>query len=328
MNRRCSSLAGAVIALCGAASAAAGVAEGDGDLRPWSARRSAFQPPEIEAPHRTTLLPAGESGFSGALPDTFPGPSGGGAGPRWRQNLFARFASDQKFLMTTWWPRESRRYGFVVPFAVASAGAAASAGTGGSLDLRWQRSLASWTSDGRQGVAEALSRLGDRDSALLIIGGVHLASRWAGNQRLQRATSLSAEALLSSGIYSSALKRLAGRQRPEGDSQSSFPSGHTMGAFAVAAVVSGEYDDRRWVPWVAYGSAGLIGLSRIGLGHHFPSDVLAGAALGQSLGRMVTVRDGGGESGPRRGRFQPLFEPRNGGVGLAYGYSWNGDRVP
>jgi membrane-associated phospholipid phosphatase len=70
----------------------------------------------------------------------------------------------------------------------------------------------------------------------------------------------------------------------------SFPSGHAIASFAIATVMARRYSNRRWVPWVAYGVAGLIGFSRLPLGAHFPSDVFMGAALGYTIGRFVVVQ--------------------------------------
>jgi hypothetical protein len=70
----------------------------------------------------------------------------------------------------------------------------------------------------------------------------------------------------------------------------SFPSGHTIEAFAVATVFARRYKNHRWVPWVAYGLAGTIGFSRITLQSHFPADVFLGAALGYSISRFVVLR--------------------------------------
>ena len=69
--------------------------------------------------------------------------------------------------------------------------------------------------------------------------------------------------------------------------RASFPSGHAVGAFALAAVFSARYRDHRWVPWVAYGVATLVGFSRITLQSHFPSDVFAGSVLGGVIGHAV-----------------------------------------
>ena len=59
----------------------------------------------------------------------------------------------------------------------------------------------------------------------------------------------------------------------------SFPSGHT----ATAALLAGVWalsTSRRWVPWLAISLATLVGVSRMAVGVHWPTDVLAGLALG------------------------------------------------
>jgi membrane-associated phospholipid phosphatase len=69
----------------------------------------------------------------------------------------------------------------------------------------------------------------------------------------------------------------------------SFPSGHTIEAFAVATVIARRYKNHRWVPWVAYGVAGTIAFSRVTLQSHFPADVFLGAALGYSISRFSVL---------------------------------------
>ena len=71
----------------------------------------------------------------------------------------------------------------------------------------------------------------------------------------------------------------------------SFPSGHSIAAFSLAAVFADRYRTHRWVPWVAYGLAGLVGFSRITLQSHFPADVFAGAVLGYAIGHYAVLRD-------------------------------------
>lgn len=66
----------------------------------------------------------------------------------------------------------------------------------------------------------------------------------------------------------------------------SFPSGHTMNAVNFACLAIYQYPELAWV--VAPFSA-LVGLSRVILGMHYPSDVLVGACLGFAIGQMSIV---------------------------------------
>jgi undecaprenyl-diphosphatase len=59
--------------------------------------------------------------------------------------------------------------------------------------------------------------------------------------------------------------------------QFSFPSGHTLHAVAFSTVAVAYYPLLFWLVWPF---ALLVALSRPILGLHYPSDVLAGAALG------------------------------------------------
>ena len=66
----------------------------------------------------------------------------------------------------------------------------------------------------------------------------------------------------------------------------SFPSGHTTGAFAIASALSHFYSDYKYMPYVFYLGAGVVGLSRIYKGEHWASDVFAGALVGYVVGRF------------------------------------------
>ncbi|WP_261844586.1 phosphatase PAP2 family protein [Aliamphritea ceti] len=59
--------------------------------------------------------------------------------------------------------------------------------------------------------------------------------------------------------------------------QFSFPSGHAAAAFAFASMLSLYYPSLSETALII---AGLIGLSRVLLGVHYPTDILAGAVLG------------------------------------------------
>jgi membrane-associated phospholipid phosphatase len=95
--------------------------------------------------------------------------------------------------------------------------------------------------------------------------------------------------VLIASILSTALKYSINRDRPFvtypfiekatlADSPS-FPSGHTSTAFATATSLSMAFP-KWYVIAPSYLWAGTVGYSRMQLGVHYPSDVLAGAILG------------------------------------------------
>jgi undecaprenyl-diphosphatase len=84
------------------------------------------------------------------------------------------------------------------------------------------------------------------------------------------------------------IKGMVNRERPEHQHvsrwDSSFPSGHTSSWFALATVYSNKYP-KYALP--LYGAGVLVGLSRVYLGQHYPSDVLAGAVIGIGIGYLT-----------------------------------------
>ena len=74
----------------------------------------------------------------------------------------------------------------------------------------------------------------------------------------------------------------------------SFPSGHTATAFIGAGILAAQYP-ATWVKRTVVIAAGLIGLSRIMMGVHWPFDVLVGGTLGWIIGyygyqKLMTMR--------------------------------------
>jgi len=110
-------------------------------------------------------------------------------------------------------------------------------------------------------------------------------------------------AYLSTGIIAQIIKPIVHSLRPEtyffpermpffideiihaGDN--SFPSGHTVTAFAVAAVLA-LYSSNRWHHFLLLLSAVMVGYSRVYLSQHFFLDVLAGSVIGV-LGAILCV---------------------------------------
>jgi len=99
--------------------------------------------------------------------------------------------------------------------------------------------------------------------------------------------------LILVAIVSQGLKTIVYRERPfmtnpsieklsEGG-DSSFPSGHTMEVFAMAGALSLLFRKKEIVIPI-YLWAMLVAYSRMALGVHYPSDVLAGIIIGTFIG--------------------------------------------
>ncbi len=67
------------------------------------------------------------------------------------------------------------------------------------------------------------------------------------------------------------------QQRVVSMDEFSFPSGHTLHSVACSVILTGYYPAAAYVVWPF---ALLVGVSRIVLGLHYPTDVLAGALIG------------------------------------------------
>jgi len=114
--------------------------------------------------------------------------------------------------------------------------------------------------------------------------------------------------LVSQGT-AQAIKFAAGRTRPDGSDDHSFPSGHSASAFATATVLQKEFGWKAGIP--AFAVAGWVAASRVQMQRHYLSDVLAGATVGILAGRSVTV-------GPRNARFSIDPMPVAGGMGVSF----------
>ncbi len=92
-----------------------------------------------------------------------------------------------------------------------------------------------------------------------------------------------------------AAKAAFNRQYPDkwnGDGQfwgggKSFPSGHSASAFGLASALSAAFPNHPRMKWAFYGASASVAILRVVARKHFPSDVVAGSALGFASGRAV-----------------------------------------
>ncbi|WXL26638.1 bifunctional DedA family/phosphatase PAP2 family protein [Ectopseudomonas mendocina] len=131
-----------------------------------------------------------------------------------------------------------------------------------------------------------ITRLGDfhtqLTAAVLLSLMLLIARKW-------RALALAAGATLGTALANGLLKHLFSRARPdvllEPLSSYSFPSGHSSAAFAfflVIGILAGRAQPPRMrLTWLLLACipAGAIAISRVYLGVHWPTDIIAGAML-------------------------------------------------
>jgi membrane-associated phospholipid phosphatase len=158
-----------------------------------------------------------------------------------------------------------------------------------------------------------------------IIGGtMYTVGRLAKNPKLASLGLHGTEALIIGEGVAGVVKAVVGRQRPSvepgnpnsygfmrgltgGDAYRSFPSGHTVSAFAAAAAVTAETSrnapNTKWIVGpVLYTGAALVGISRMYNNRHWASDVIVGAGIGTFAGLKV-VRFNDSHTGNRVDRF-------------------------
>ena len=135
----------------------------------------------------------------------------------------------------------------------------------------------------------AVSRLGDGVfwyvlmAMIVLVRGIE--GQWIDG--LRASTHIAATGVVALVLYQW-LKRSTRRRRPYADDariaalvpaldEFSFPSGHTLHAVAFTLVALGHYPILAWllIPFSA-----SVGVSRVVLGLHYPSDVFAATAIG------------------------------------------------
>lgn len=117
-------------------------------------------------------------------------------------------------------------------------------------------------------------------------------SEWVSSK--SRGVMLEASAFALTEAATSSLKSATGRTRPNEKSNHSFPSSHASGSFSFATLTSRNVDamhlsppTKKVVRYSANTLAGAIAWARVEAKKHYPTDVLAGAALGHFLTAVI-----------------------------------------
>ena len=167
----------------------------------------------------------------------------------------------------------------------------------GTTVLLFEDTKISHAFDGKASVQNTADKVGEIGGiATWGVPGAFLAlGKIKDNDRMVDTGERGLQAAVYSTIVMQALKFATNRTRPDmggngsffngGDS---FPSGHSMEAWALATVIAREYPDKPLVKYGMYSFATAVSLSRIANQHHYASDVLVGSSIGYLIGRFVT----------------------------------------
>lgn len=146
------------------------------------------------------------------------------------------------------------------------------------------------------------SKLGDQPELRLIAGSLIVAGTFAGSDRMVRAGARMIIAHEAATLVKDLIKTEIDRTRPRSAStrseqkptkgtkhakeETSFPSGHSAGAMAAARAFSREFPE---YGAAAMGTAALVAAAQIVRCAHYPTDVVAGAAIGLAAEAAANV---------------------------------------
>ena len=128
-------------------------------------------------------------------------------------------------------------------------------------------------------------------------GAIFITGLITDNAHARETGFLTGEALVNAYPVYVALQLITGRERPDQgaghgrffqhhSTNTSFPSGHAMFTWTMAAVIAHEYP-RTWVKVLAYSTAAAVSVTRYTGREHFVGDVALGSFIGYFLGRHI-----------------------------------------
>src|SRR6267378_5048318 len=215
---------------------------------------------------------------------------------------------DQAGIWTSPLRISSRDAFWLVPFA---------AGTGVALHYDPQAQQNLGIDQSRIDTSNTISQFGSTYATIGAGGALYVVGRLTHKDHLAETGRLGTEAVIDATLVAEALKLATNRERPdEGNGtggfwphgtrtfSDSFPSGHTIGSWALARVIADEYPNKLTEIGV-YAFATAISVSRVTSRRHFPSDALVGSVFGYLIGGYV-VHHHSAESAGLGFSFVPL----------------------
>jgi len=254
--------------------------------------------------------------------------------PSLEREFFKNILRDQKAIWTSPLHLRAKDARWLVPLGLGTAALIAT-------DQQTGDKIAE--SDKALHASRIISYPGSAYSTGAIAAGFYLFGLASHNDRARETGLLAGEALIDSAIVATSIKAVTQRTRPTGgrsrsdffDGGSSFPSGHSIKAWALATIIANEYHEKTAVQVAAYGIAAAVSVSRFTGRSHYLSDVLIGSAMGYGIGgyvyrthhRQATVSGGGPEEETRfRSTLWPAIVPdynrhaRQYGVALSWSF--------
>ena len=266
-------------------------------------------------------------------PSPSPSPTpGASATPTLESQFFKNILHDQKAIWTAPFHLHSHDARWLAPLGLGTAALIVT-------DQRTGDEIAE--SSGQLNASRIVSYAGSAYGVGSVAATFYLFGRAKRDDRARETGILGAEAIIDSAIVVTAVKEITQRTRPSGgvrrsdffDGGSSFPSGHSIEAWSLAAIVANEYHDHAAVQIAAYGIASAVSVARFTGQKHYLSDVLVGSALGYGIGKYVyhahhrKPSDSSGDQEESRGSKRwPMIAPqydrraKEYGVGLAWSF--------